>query len=431
MTGFEERAFQRLAEVEAGKMTPEDAWLYQWADAAITPHPRFSADTIGVAVSGGSDSMATLMLLADAHPVEAVTVDHGLRPEAADEARFVAQVCAERGIPHTILRWQGPEGSGNLMDQARRARFQLIGAWAQTRGIAQVALGHTRDDQAETFLMRLAREAGLEGLSGMRARFEAEDILWLRPFLLIGRDDLRDYLSRQGIGWIEDPSNENERFDRVKARKALRALRPLGITSEKLSNVVSHLAVAESALVLEVHDYARRHVAEVGGDVLIAAEPFRRAPHEIQRRLIVAALRWVSGADYAPRARKVADFLLDWRERPDRTLHGCRIRVSDAEIRITREARAVAGLRVPVGTPWDRWRLEGPAAEGQEIAALGAQGLKLCPNWRESGLPRVSLLASPAVWQGERLVSAPLAGLESGWKARIVCGSFHSSLFRR
>ncbi|MCE5973607.1 tRNA lysidine(34) synthetase TilS [Sinirhodobacter sp. WL0062] len=412
-------------------MTPEDAWLYQWADAAITPHPRFSSERIGVAVSGGSDSMATLMLLADAHPVEAVTVDHGLRPEAADEARFVAQLCAERGIPHTILHWQGPEDRGNLMDQARRARLELIGAWAQARGIAQVALGHTRDDQAETFLMRLAREAGLEGLSGMRARFEAEGVLWLRPFLMVGRDELRGYLSRQGIGWIEDPSNENDRFDRVKARKALRALRPLGITSEKLSHVVSHLAVAESALVLAVHDFANDHVAEVSGDLLIEAEPFQRAPHEVQRRLIVAALRWVAGADYAPRARKVADFLLGWRARPDRTLHGCRIRVSDTEIRIAREARAVAGLRVSVGKSWDRWQLEGPAVEGQEIAALGAQGLQLCPNWRESGLPRASLLASPAVWQGDTLVSAPVAGLESGWKARIVCGSFHSSLFRR
>ena len=412
-------------------MTPEDAWLYQWADAAITPHPRFSSETVGVAVSGGSDSMATLLLLAHVHPVEAVTVDHGLRPEAADEARFVAQACAERGIPHTILRWQGPEGSGNLMDQARRARFQLIGAWAQTRGIAQVALGHTRDDQAETFLMRLAREAGLEGLSGMRSRFEAENILWLRPFLMVGRDELRGYLSRHGVAWIEDPSNENERFDRVKARKALRALRPLGITAEKLGHVVSHLAVAESALLSSVCEFADKHVTEASGDLIIAAEPFRRASPEVQRRLIVAALRWIAGADYAPRARKVADFLMSWRERPDRTLHGCRIRVSDENLRLTREARAVADLRVPADKPWDRWILQGPATEGLEIAALGAEGLRQCPQWRDTGLPRVSLMASPAVWDGETLVAAPLAGLERGWNARIVCGSFHSSLFRR
>lgn len=414
-------------------MAPEDAMLLHFADSAVPMRFRdLPSCRIGVAVSGGSDSMATLSLLAQCHAVEAVTVDHGLRPEAAEEADFVAQFCAARGIPHTTLHWSGADATGNLMDAARRARLALIGAWARARGIALVALGHTADDQAETFLMRLAREAGLEGLSGMRAQFEAGGVTWLRPFLMQSRAELRAHLRRHEIDWIDDPSNENERFERVKARKALETLRPLGISSEKLNGVVHHLAMAEHGIEMALRRLVDDHVRESAGDVVIAAQAFHREfGPEFQRRLVNAALIWVSGAEYAPRAAKVFDFLMTRKERRDRTLHGCRITVSDSEIRITREAKALAGLRVPVGQVWDRWVLEGPATPGLEIAALGAEGLKQAKGWRDSGLPRASLLASPAVWQGETLVAAPLAGCENGWKARIACGTFAKSLIRR
>ncbi|KEO54056.1 hypothetical protein TP2_03835 [Thioclava pacifica DSM 10166] len=418
--------------VGRGEITPEDAWLYHWADSAFLTFPQKARTRIGVAVSGGSDSMATLALLAQFHAVEAVTVDHGLRPEAADEAAFVARFCAERDIPHQILHWDGASAEGNLMDAARRARLSLIGTWARARGIGIVALGHTRDDQAETFLMRLAREAGLEGLSGMRRRFTAQGVLWARPFLMQTRVELRAYLTRHDIGWVEDPSNENERFERVKARKALAALRPLGITVEKITESMHHLEMAESALNFALGRLVDAHVRELAGDLVIDAQAFRHEiDPEMQRRLIVAALRWVSGADYAPRAAKVEAFLSDWQEKRDRTLHGCRITVTDREIRIAREARAVRDLRVPVGRAWDRWELTGPEAEGLEIAMLGAEGLRQCPEWRETGLPRASLLASPAIWSGESLVAAPLAGAAQGWTARISRDAFAAWLFGR
>lgn len=403
--------------------------LHNLTETAFDPD---AVPRVGVAVSGGSDSMAVLHLLAERYQVAAVTVDHGLRPEAAEEARFVAAACARIGVAHSTLRWEGPVPSGNLMDQARRARLRLIGAWARENGIGHVALGHTSDDQAETFLMRLAREAGLEGLSGMRRRFEAEGVIWHRPFLAATRAELRVFLTARGIAWVDDPSNANERFDRVKARNALQGLVPMGVTAQKLSAVVGHLAAAEAALGAVLHGFAMAHVNEDRGDLVIGAGAFAAAlPPELQRRLIVAALRWVSGAEYAPRAAKVDNFLAELPEHSDRTLHGCRITSTDAEIRITREANTVAELWVPAGQLWDRWRLEGAAQAGLEIAALGAEGLRQYPDWRAAGLPRASLLASPAVWQGKTLVSAPLAGLENGWKATIAAGSFLSSLLRR
>ena len=120
---------------------------------------------IGVAVSGGSDSMAALHILAGVAAesgvaIHAATVDHGLRPEAADEARQVAKVCVALAVPHEVLRWEHMEISGNLQDQARQARYRLIAGWARERGLSAVVLGHTLDDQAETFLMRLARSSG-------------------------------------------------------------------------------------------------------------------------------------------------------------------------------------------------------------------------------------------------------------------------------
>lgn len=433
MSDVETRSAARFAAVAAGAMPPDDGPLRRLAETAfLFAGGRPPSRPIGIAVSGGSDSMATLSLISAVHPVEAVTVNHGLRPEAATEAAFVARFCADRGIPHTTLHWDGTQATGNLMDAARRARLRLIGDWARGRGIGQVALGHTADDQAETFLMRLARASGTEGLAGMRPDFEAEGVVWHRPFLGHSRADLRAHLTRAGIGWIEDPSNLDDRFDRVKARKALKVLDPLGIGVETLNAVAQNIAMTEGAVGVGLSLLIRAHVRVISGDVVISARGFdHEFGPEIQRRVINAALLWVSGADYAPRAAKVADVLASWRERRDRTLHGCRITLSDTELRITREARAVAGLQVPFGQPWDRWRIEGPTAPELTLAALGAGGLAQARDWRESGLPRPTLLASPAVWAGDRLVSAPLAGLKNGYEAHLLRPSFTSAPIRR
>ena len=134
---------------------------------------------LGLAVSGGSDSMALMYLVsnwvADMDiDVEVVSVDHGLRPDAADEAQMVAGVAAQLGLRHSILRWRDWDRQGNLQDAARRARRRLIAEWAKAREIRHICLGHTLDDQAETVLMRLVRGSGVDGLAGMATASEAE-----------------------------------------------------------------------------------------------------------------------------------------------------------------------------------------------------------------------------------------------------------------
>jgi tRNA(Ile)-lysidine synthase len=358
--------------------------------------------TIGVALSGGGDSTALLHLcLAAGLRVQAVTVDHRLRAESADEAAAVARDCAALAVPHVVKVWEhGPVG-GNLMDAARRARMGLIADWARGLRIGHVALGHTRDDQAETLLMGLARSAGIAGLSGMRRRWQDAGVVFHRPLLDAGREELRHWLRGQGIGWVDDPSNDNDRFSRVKARRALAVLAPLGITAEGLAGVARHLAQAQEALAVQVQA-AGRHLREAAGALHVDAALWTE-PEEVRRQLVVAAMAWLSGAAYAPRAADLARFIAAMQAGRDATLAGCRHRKGW----LLREAQAVGGP-VPVGQDWDgRWGVAG--AEG-EVRALGAAGLRQCPDWRATGLPRQVLEVTPAVWQGDRLIAAPLAG---------------------
>lgn len=402
-------------------MTPASAL----ADLLPEPTPA----RIGVALSAGGDSMALTVLMADwaaVHGValHAVTVDHGLRPGSADEAASAASVCATLGIAHDTLHWHDAAGSGgNLQDRARRARYRLIGEWARSRGIAHVTLGHTRDDQAETVLLRLARGSGVDGLSGMAARREAEGVTWLRPFLGVSRAALRELLEARGIGWCEDPSNTDPRFDRVRAREALAALAPIGITREGLVKTAHRMRSAREALERTSHDLAQRVIRLEDGDVVADAAGLFDAPEELSDRLLAHALCWVASAEYRPRHKALRRLTALLRTGRGGTLHGCRVTVGRGEIRVFREYVAVRAHRSAPGVPWDgRWRLTGPAASGLHVAALGPEGLAQCPQWRETGRPREPLLASPAVWEGAHLVAAPLAGQACGWRAELVHG---------
>lgn len=386
---------------------------------------RAAGRPLGVAVSGGSDSTALLLLLSDifgADALRAVTVDHGLRSEAADEARAVSRLCAARDIPHDTLRWEGWTGQGNLQDQARRARYGLLTDWAAGQGVAAVALGHTQDDNAETFVMGLARGAGLDGLTGMRPGFRRDGVTFLRPLLGTRREALREYLRGQDVGWCDDPSNEDPAYDRVRVRRALATLEELGIGAAHLSRSIANLRDTRAALARTLADWARVHVAQDRGDLLIDAGGLGGLPPDMARRLLNAALRWVSGADYPPRAESVMQIVTS--PSVDRTLHGCLLRGDGARLRISREPEAAkrAGS-VATTALWDgRWRLDGPHAPELDVSALTEADLPLCPDWRDTGLPRASLAASPAVRRGGELVAAPLAGLRDGWSAELANG---------
>lgn len=201
---------------------------------------------IGLAVSGGPDSLALLLLAAAERPgqIRAATVDHGLRAQAREEAETVAQICAERGIPHDILT---VEVNGSVQAAARAARYAALGSWCQLHQLSHLATGHHLDDQAETVLMRLARGAGLAGLSGIRAdRPLVAGVRLVRPLLGLRKAELEVIVAAAGLDPARDPSNDDPRFDRTAARRLLD--RTELFDPARIAHSAAILAEAEAAL---------------------------------------------------------------------------------------------------------------------------------------------------------------------------------------
>lgn len=376
--------------------------------------------TLGVAVSGGGDSVALLLSLHDwrgegGPDLRVATVNHGLRAEATEEAAGVARLCSTLDIAHDTLDWRDAEGPGNLADRARRARYRLLADWARGSGITDIALGHTENDIAETFVMRLARGAGVDGLAAMRDRFCHGPVTFHRPLLGIGRAALRDLLRARGVGWVEDPTNCDMAFERARVRDGLAALAASGLAAPVLADTARRLAEARQALDEIARQKACQIVRIASGDVLVDRAALNALPDEVARRILLAALRWVAGAEYPPRGSAMTMFLLAARAGEAMTLQGCLLHAGATTARIGREYDAVANVRVPAGEIWDgRWRIAGPAMADAEIAALGREGLRACPDWRSSGLAHASALASPALWRDGHLLAAPLVGWDNG-----------------
>ena len=364
---------------------------------------------LGLAASGGSDSTALLHLTAawarrHSVRIEVATVDHGLRAASADEAAAVARDCAALEVPHQLLRWDGTGATGNLMAAARAARLALLGDWAHRRGLPAVALGHTMDDQAETLLMRLGRGAGVDGLSGMAEARLHGGVIWLRPLLGLRRGDLRAWLVARGLGWADDPTNADTAYDRVRARQAIAAL---GLPVEALARSAAHLAEARSVLAAAAIASAEGFQADRGMLRLRAAS--LTASPEIVRRLTVAALRWVTGADYPPRGEDTARLIAAVGAGGQGTLDGVIARARGGGVECLREPAAAARAAGPGRCPgprdistrkntqiWDRrWVLTSlpPDACIRATTAADLQGR----DWRAVGLPRLALLSAPAI----------------------------------
>ena len=399
----------------------EDAVLLEAVDETFLDIPA----RIGIAVSGGGDSMALLHLFArwsaqTGRSIAAVTVDHGLRQQSRAEAEGVAKFCQTLGVKHDTLSWTRSDGAGNLSAAARDGRYALMADWAQTQGIGGIVLGHTLEDSAENFVIRLGRASGLDGLAEMARRFERYGVCWARPLAGCARADLRTYLQRHGVAWVDDPSNDDPRYLRSRVRNALPALAQLGMGAPQLHHTAVALRASRDALAYYLRKEAAQHVVQESGDLLIPQDITEHVPHDIARRMSLAALGWIGGGKYAPRKSFSGILMNDLAAQQRLSVAGCLIMKRKGAYRITREYNAVKDLVTSTDVLWDgRWKLEGPHAPDLEVRALG-ESVRLLPEWRETGLPRPTLMASPAVWRGDCLVAVPLAGYNDGWSAQIV-----------
>lgn len=290
-----------------------------------------------VAVSGGGDSLALMHLLAGwarrtrRKPPVVVTVDHALRAGSAAAARKVMGWARAAGVKAKALRRSGPPPKSDIEAEARAARYRLMGEWAQSHGIPALYVAHTADDQAETFLLRLMRGSGLDGLAAMRAIAPYPlpgfaPLVVVRPLLTLAREDVRGHLAARDIAWLEDTMNEDDRFARVRLRKLMPSLAAAGLSRGRIAAAAGHLSRAREALD-EVTEAVLLRVVRRRDSVLhVDAVALTSAPREVALRAFAQLLMAVSGAPYRPRFERLErlfDRLRDGKLGGGATLHGC------------------------------------------------------------------------------------------------------------
>lgn len=230
-----------------------------------------------------------------------LTVDHGLRADSAEEARRVGEWASSLGLAHHVLAWEGEKPGTGLQARAREARYGLMAGWCRANDAGLILTGHTLDDQAETVLMRLDRSLSPGSLSGIAAKGSWEGIALFRPLLGARRQDLRDYLAALGQDWIEDPSNADPRFERVRVRQALSGLSGQGISPERLASLAE--ASARTSLLLErlAGQWLTRWLEEEeAGMCHVPKEPFLVLPEALQEHILGRIVRHYGGGQFEP-----------------------------------------------------------------------------------------------------------------------------------
>lgn len=276
------------------------------------------AAAIAVGVSGGPDSLALAFLLrawAIDHAVDlhVLSVDHGLRSESNAEARQVGEIVS--GWPHTIhqtLTWSGKKPASGLPEAARAARYDLMEHYCKTHHIRFLFLAHHQDDQAETFLLRLAKGSGLDGLAAMQARQARGDIMLARPLLSIPKQTLVDFCVHHDIPFVRDPTNEDQTYSRPRLRAARAILEEEGLSAKRLATTASRLARARSALEWVSETYYAQTVSDQSTKDAQAFDlaALRALPDDIVVRIVQSAMRLVRvRGNYPPRLEKLEEIV--------------------------------------------------------------------------------------------------------------------------
>ena len=295
-----------------------------------------------VAVSGGGDSIGLLLLLADWSraagypPPIVLTVDHGLRRDSGRDAASVVARARGWNLQAHLLRWGAGKPLSNVEGAAREARYRLTGEWCRANGVGCLYVAHTIEDQAETFLIRLARGSGVDGLAAMKAVSafpspECDSLRLARPLLGISRNRLRAFLRLRQVSWLEDPMNADPRFARARLRRLWPTLEEAGLTANRIADAARHLGRARSALEHDVTALMETASRESDGIVLLDGSVLASAPEEIGLRVLARMLTQVSGRGYGPRFDRLERLLAAigaGAPVKGRTLHGCVVRAA-------------------------------------------------------------------------------------------------------
>jgi tRNA(Ile)-lysidine synthase len=402
--------------------------LAEFTELMLPLGPFEKAPHLAVAVSGGSDSLALTLLLAEwtaarGGRLSALSVDHGLRPAAADECRRVGDILADyaartqlQAIDHHILTWTGAKPATGIMAAARSARYALLTDWCRRHEVLHLAVAHQAEDQVETYLMRQAHGSGAHGLAAMPAIRPLEGVRLLRPLLGIGKGRLMASLRQRGIDWIEDPSNASPRFERVRWRNRPDAAADLPAVLDAVGAAgrTRDRTEREGAAWLARHG----HIDDAGYAVLD-----RMAVNDVPPAVMQSVLRdlmyMIGAADFpvAPDRLATLQAQLGMTAKGALTLAGCHVAWSGGKVAIYREAAGCEAPRtVPVGeiVLWDRrYRVDlmGPLpahAGSWLLAAIGKWGSANRPVPQDVlCLPLQARQALPALWRDGQVAVWP------------------------
>ncbi len=418
----------RLADTRPADKAPpplsDDAFDELMADLG----PFESRPHLAVAVSGGADSLCLAILAARwagrrAGRVTALSVDHGLRAEAGEEVRRAGEWLKPKGIGHQILSWPGPKPVTGVQAAARAARYRLMGDWCRQAGVLHLALAHTLDDQAETFFLRLGAGSGPDGLAAMAAVRETADVRLLRPLLGVAKAALLATLEAEGQEWIEDPSNRDRAFARVRVR---RAMAEGGLDASSVARAAHRFGRARVALEAAASALLARAVwVHPAGYAWLDPKALMAAPDDVSLRALGRVVAAVGGREHGPRVEKLerlhgqlaAGILA---KTLSRTLSGCRIIATAGKVLACREARGLPGAlaaRPGERVIWDRRfviRFGNKLCGGRTLRGLGRKGwseiVQIRPDLRLASIPGPARVSLPAVFDGDGVVSVPHLG---------------------
>ena len=383
---------------------------------------------LALAVSGGGDSMGLLALAAEAQKLDyaprfsVLTVDHKLRPEAADEAAQVGDICRALGLPHYLLAADENLSQTGIQQEARNLRYRLMAGWCAAYEAQALVLAHHQDDQAETVLMRMARGSGVKGLGGMAPRrkihTEAGPLLLLRPFLNDAGDALKNIAAAAGLPVIDDPSNEDTRFERVRWRRLLPKLAAEGLDAATLAEMAATMRQTQAALDKKLTGWLETHADwHEYGVLCLPRAGFEALPQAHQQRLLGRFVQYFGQHAHPLKRRKSERVLQHMANSPfgGAVLGGAQLRWRGDTIFMGREAAACPSpLALHDGDGiWDnRFRFASEKADKKlHLAALGQAGVQEMRNRGvvfDKKLPAVYFAALPGLFADEVLINCPV-----------------------
>ena len=393
-------------------------------------------NSCGIAVSGGSDSMALLHILTDwesaAKPnIFVASIDHGLRSESISEVEFVKKICEKKKVEHVSLapHTKLSKAQGNLQDNARSARYQLLEKWAISKNLQCILLGHTLDDQEENLLMRFFRGSGVDGLVSMEEVVIRNEILWIRPLLKSRKEDLRNYLRNNNYSWIDDPSNFDDKYQRVKVRTLLQQLKSNNIIASNFVKTADHMLRA-SKLSKETAISSSKSLLSCNGvgQITFEGRKFSKLFEDTQYRILAGIISWFSGVFYKPRFSQLENLhkkIISDRNLAGATLGGTVFKKKNGIVTVTRELASVKEdhLIKDQKLIWDnRWLItfKSRVQSKLNIKPYGLVSYDFNKMFIDSDFDKRALSTIPVIIENEIVKFVPLSNLEYNVEVKLL-----------